>query len=205
MGANQRFSRPELTAQEVVPLTAAKVALYGVPLRCSVRFMTTGTISSGVNPSNQSRLAKSGGTDFDFLFGTWRVHHRKLKHRLAGDTDWIQFEGEMTCWPTLGGLGNVDDNLLGDPSGAYRAMSLRCYDLQAGRWSIWWVDGRSIRVDPPVHGQFQNGLGTFQGEDTFAGKPILCGFSGPTSRRSRPGGNRRSPTTAVRTGNQTGS
>ena len=134
------------------------------------------TTSSGMNPTDQSRLAKPGAADFDFLFGTWRVHHRKLKQRLAGETDWIEFEGEMICWPLLGGLGNVDDNLLDDPSGAYRAMSLRCYDLQAGRWSIRWVDARTMQLEPPVHGQFVDGLGTFQGEDTFAGKPILVRF-----------------------------
>jgi hypothetical protein len=99
-----------------------------------------------------------------------------LPDKLAGDTDWIQFEGEVICWPVLGGLGNVDDNLLDDPSGAYRAMSLRCYDLQAGRWSIWWVDARTMRLEPPVHGQFEDGIGTFYGEDTFAGKPIRVRF-----------------------------
>ncbi len=129
-----------------------------------------------MNSFNQSRLAKPGAADFDFLFGTWRVHHRKLKNRLAGETDWIQFEGEVICCPVLGGLGNVDDNLLDDPSGAYRAMSLRCYDFQAGRWSIWWVDARTMRLEPPVHGQFEDGIGTFQGEDTFAGKPIRVRF-----------------------------
>src|SRR5580700_3408497 len=129
-----------------------------------------------MNPSNQSHLTKPGAADFDFLFGTWRVHHRKLKQRLAGETDWIEFEGEVTCWPVLGGLGNVDDNLLDDPSGAYRAMSLRCYDSQAGHWSIWWVDARGMRLDPPVHGQFEDGIGTFLGDDTFAGKPIRVRF-----------------------------
>ena len=71
-------------------------------------------------------------------------------------------------------LGQFRD--LDDPSGAYRAMSLRCYDLQAARWSIWWVDARTMRLEPPVHGQFNDGLGIFQGEDTFAGKPILVRF-----------------------------
>ena len=134
------------------------------------------TTSGGLNLSDQSRLAKPGAPDFDFLFGTWRVHHRKLKQRLAGETDWIEFEGDVKCWPVLGGLGNVDDNLLDDPSGAYRAMSLRCYDLQAGQWSIRWVDARTMRLEPPVHGQFEGGIGIFQGEDTFAGKPILVRF-----------------------------
>jgi hypothetical protein len=132
--------------------------------------------TSGMSQSNQNPLAKAGGTDFDFLFGTWRVHHRKLKHRLAGATDWIEFEGEVVCRPVLGGLGNVDDNLLADPSGAYLAMTLRCYDFQVGRWSIWWVDARTMQLGPPVHGQFEDGIGTFCGDDTFAGKPIRVRF-----------------------------
>jgi hypothetical protein len=33
-----------------------------------------------------------------------------------------------------------------------------------------------MRLEPPVHGQFKDGIGTFQGEDTFAGKPILVRF-----------------------------
>jgi len=34
-----------------------------------------------------------GSNDFDFLVGSWRVHHRRLKERLAGNHDWIEFEG----------------------------------------------------------------------------------------------------------------
>ena len=29
--------------------------------------------------------------DFDFLFGYWRVAHRKLRSRLTGCTDWKSF------------------------------------------------------------------------------------------------------------------
>ena len=77
----------------------------------------------------------------------------------------------------LGGFGNVDDNLLELPAGTYRAISLRSFDPATNQWSIWWLDGRSPgRLDPPVVGGFEDGVGTFIAEDTFKDKPILVRF-----------------------------
>ena len=116
--------------------------------------------------------------DFDFLPGSWRVHHRRLRHRLAGSDEWEEFEGTSEARALLGGAGNVDDNLLELPSGPYRAVSLRTYDPASDRWSIWWVDGRNPGVlDPPVVGGFADGVGTFVGADTFDGRPILVRFT----------------------------
>jgi hypothetical protein len=50
--------------------------------------------------------------DFDFYMGTWRVRHRRLKERLAGNDEWQEFEGTSTAWPILDGAGNIDDNVL---------------------------------------------------------------------------------------------
>jgi len=49
--------------------------------------------------------------DFDFLFGRWQVHHRKLKHRLVNSHEWIEFEGTLFCQPLMGGYANVDDTV----------------------------------------------------------------------------------------------
>ena len=126
--------------------------------------------------------------DFDFLPGTWRVHHRRLRLRLAGSAEWDEFDGTSVAWPLLGGAGNVDDNILELPDGRYRAASLRSYDPAADRWSIWWLDGRNPgRLDPPVVGGFAGGVGTFLGPDTFDGRPIVVRFqwSGITERAAR--------------------
>jgi hypothetical protein len=128
-----------------------------------------------INP--QASAADSGANDFDFYMGSWRVHHRRLKERLAGNDVWEEFEGTSTAAPLLGGAGNVDDNYLELPSGSYRAVSLRAFDPAAGMWSIWWLDGRYPgRLDPPVVGSFKDGVGTFVAEDTFNDKPILVRF-----------------------------
>lgn len=126
-----------------------------------------------MNPPN---AAVSAPTDFDFLVGSWSVEHRKLKQRLAGSTDWIEFPGTMTLRHTLGGFSNVDISTLQDPTGAYRALTLRTYSPADRTWSIYWVDGRGPRLDPPVHGRFEGSVGTFQGDDVFNGKPIQVRF-----------------------------
>ncbi len=119
----------------------------------------------------------SGACDFDFLFGRWNVAHRRLRARLCGDDRWEAFTGTMEAWPMLGGLGNVDDNWLDLPAGAYRAATLRTFDPASGMWSIWWIDGRNPRtLDVPVRGWFEDGTGLFCAEDTHEGRPIRVRF-----------------------------
>jgi len=121
-----------------------------------------------------------GGTghehDWDWLVGSWTVRHRRLKARLAGSTEWDEFDGTSVLWLTLGGLGTVDDNVLELPSGTYRAVGIRAFDTEAGHWSIWWLDARTPTIEPPVRGNFKDGVGTFVGDDTFDGRPILVRF-----------------------------
>ena len=119
----------------------------------------------------------SGLHDFDLRVGDWQVHHRLLKERLAGSHEWEEFDGTQTVWPLMDGFANADDNFFNKPSGAYRGVSLRAYDPQTGLWAIWWLDGRNPHhIDPPVIGGFEDGVGTFVGEDTFNGIPILVRF-----------------------------
>lgn len=125
--------------------------------------------------------------DWDFLVGRWNVQHRRLKARLAGSTEWEEFDGTSVLWLTLGGLGTVDDNLLELPSGTYRAMGIRAFDKETSQWSIWWLDARSIAIEPPVRGGFEDGVATFVGDDTLNGRPITVRFRWsqitPTSAR----------------------
>jgi hypothetical protein len=118
-----------------------------------------------------------GANDFDFLIGDWRVHHRRLKERLANNQEWVEFDGTCASRKILGGLGNMDENLLDMPEGAYSAVTLRTYDWAKEQWSIWWIDSRNPgQLDPPVVGRFENGVGIFYGDDNFKGKPIRIRF-----------------------------
>jgi len=131
-------------------------------------------------PATAPTTASPAGLhDFDFFVGEWAVHHRQLKQRLAGSHDWLEFEGTTSTRKIMGGWGNMDDNLLDKPGGAYRAVTLRAFDPTTGQWSIWWLDGRtpSANLDPSIKGRFENGIGTFYADDTLNGKPIRVRFT----------------------------
>ena len=120
--------------------------------------------------------ARDGAEGFDFFIGDWTVRHQRLKRRLVGDSDWVVFGGRSTMRKILGGLGNLDENVIDLPGGAYEAITLRLFDPVDALWSIWWVDGRRPGLEPPVRGRFENGVGTFQGDDVHEGRPVLARF-----------------------------
>ena len=141
------------------------------------------TPSTPENPMS----ALSNEHDFDFFVGRWRVAHRRLRERLAGDDVWQEFEGTCTMRPLLGGFGNVDDNVLHLPGGAYRAASMRSFDPASRQWAIWWLDGRTPHtIDAPMVGSFAGGVGTFYAEETFRGKPIRVRFRWTETRSGSP-------------------
>jgi hypothetical protein len=114
---------------------------------------------------------------FDFLVGNWNVHHRYLLRRLAGCTEWIEFPGTSSMRKILDGFANMDDDDIHLPAGRYAGVSLRTYDPKNESWSIYWLDSRySARIDPPLAGRFDDGIGTFHGDDTFEGRPIRVRF-----------------------------
>jgi hypothetical protein len=47
------------------------------------------------------QMENDGRNDFDFLIGAWKVHHRRLKERLKGSTQWVEFESKMVKWSKI--------------------------------------------------------------------------------------------------------
>ena len=115
--------------------------------------------------------------DFNFLNGDWRVHHPYL--RVTEDArEWLGADGTASHLELMDGSANLEEYTINAPSGAYRAVALRSYDLKASQWSIWWLDGRTPHrdLDPPVQGRFEKGIGTFYGRTTINGKPMRVRF-----------------------------
>jgi hypothetical protein len=130
------------------------------------------------NPKPIQTANLTGLHDFDFRVGQWQTHHRRLKERLGGSHEWVEFDGTQTMWKLMDGFANVDDNMFKMPDGEYRGVTLRAYDPKTGQWAIWWLDGRNPfgNLEPPVKGHFENGVGTFYADDTLRGKPIRVRF-----------------------------
>jgi hypothetical protein len=141
---------------------------------------------------DETRTGGDGRRDFDFWFGRWRIHNRRLASlQEPGCTDWVEFEATGEARPILRGLGNLDEYWAAEalPEGTPLAgTSLRLFDPETRRWRIWWASStRPGRLDPPVEGSFVDGCGQFFGDDALNGKRIEVRFDWtditPTSAR----------------------
>ena len=131
--------------------------------------------------------ATSSSSDFDFLFGSHLVHHKKLKQRLSNNSDWVTFEGKHFMEALLEGRGNMEKHEMPDDSGHYtEGIALRLFDPKTRLWTIHWSDSRSCKLDAPVTGSFEGATGYFYGTDIFKGRPILIAFEWDATDPSRP-------------------
>ena len=121
--------------------------------------------------------------DFDFIYGDWDVANQKLAQRHVGCRTWEQFDATSRCGPHMDGAANLEEMKFA--SRGWVGMALRLYDAAQALWSIWWVDSRDVRLQPPVHGRFQDGRGVFEGDDEDEGRPVKVRFTW-TADRERP-------------------
>jgi hypothetical protein len=153
-----------------------RTAALSLAAASAMSALTAAFAQTGDTMSNDADLAQHAH-DWDWLAGSWNVRHRRLNGRLVGSTEWQEFNGTCRMVPTLAGFGNMDDNWLDIPSGAYRAMGVRGFNRETRQWSIWWYDERfPTAIGEPVRGGFADGVGIFGGDDEHNGQPIKVRF-----------------------------
>lgn len=125
----------------------------------------------------QPAPVRDGRNDFDFLFGTWKVHNRRLIGRLRGSTAWEEFASVCRARPILGGLGNMDELTVEAPAGLVEAITVRLYSPATLEWSIYWAaSSGSGRFDVPMVGRFEGPRGEFYCQEVFEGRHIFNRF-----------------------------
>jgi hypothetical protein len=154
---------------------------FAARVACAVFGATCLAQASQDNPQPPAAAPNLAGLhDFDLRAGEWVAHHRRLKERLAGSHEWVEFEGTQSFRILMDSYANEDENVLNMPGGAaYKGVTLRAYDPKTGQWAIWWLDGRDPfgDMDPPVKGRFEKGVGTFYADDTLRGKTVRVRFT----------------------------
>jgi hypothetical protein len=129
-------------------------------------------------------------TDFEFVYGSWNVHNRKLRDTLDDDCDeWIEFESRSEVGPILDGWGHIERIYFAptadDP--APEGFTLRLFDPTTDRWRIWWSATAAPGVlDTPVEGSFTDGRGVFESRDVLGGRPARVRFEWLTADPDRP-------------------
>ncbi|MEO3742096.1 hypothetical protein [Plantactinospora sp. B5E13] len=136
-------------------------------------------------------VVSDGRADFDFIFGRWSVHNRKLVDGTDPDCDeWVEFGAVSQVEPVLGGLGHVDRMSAEAPPGGepFEGFTLRQFDPEARVWRIWWASSRRPgHLDAPMEGSWSDGLGQFFCDEILNGRAVKVRFqwvsNSPTSAR----------------------
>jgi hypothetical protein len=125
--------------------------------------------------------------DFDFEFGAWTVHIRRLLHPLTGSTSWVDMDGSSVVRRVWQGRANLGELEVAGGGVRLEGMSLRVYDPVARHWNIHWTNANDGLVGPAMQGGFANGRGLFYdheqlGERTIAVRFIFSDITATTFR-----------------------
>ena len=119
---------------------------------------------------------RDGQRDFDFEFGTWKTHLRRLLKPLTGSTTWVEYDGTTVVTKVWDGRANMVELVADGPAGHFEGLSLRLYNPQSHQWSLNFSGLGSGTIGPPAIGQFRNGRGEFYNQETLNDRAILVRF-----------------------------
>lgn len=115
----------------------------------------------------------SHAQDFDFAFGTWKTHIKRLLHPLSGSSEWVEYDGTHVIdkvWDGRANLGVLD---AAGAAGHVEALSLRLYNPASQQWNVSYANPREGKLGGTVTGAFEDGRGAFYGADTLDGREVF--------------------------------
>jgi hypothetical protein len=114
--------------------------------------------------------------DFDFEFGVWKTHLKRLLHPLTGSKTWIEYDGTTTVKKVWNGRANLVELEVDGPKGHIEALSLRLYNPQSQQWSLNFANSAEGTAAIPSIGEFKGGRGEFIDQESFGTRSILVRF-----------------------------
>ena len=140
---------------------AASAAIWAFPLKALSE------------PAQPPKEARDGQHDFDFNFGTWRTHIKRILDPLSGSTKSIELNGTVTVRKIWDGRAQLEEIEADGPDGHWEGMTLFLYNPRAHQWSQSFVNSKSGVLTPPLIGAFKDGRGELFASDTFNERSIL--------------------------------
>jgi hypothetical protein len=119
---------------------------------------------------------RDGSRDFDWEIGTWKTNVKRLQGALTGSGKWVEYNGTSAVRGLVNGRANIVELSIEGPAGRIEGASLRLYEPETKRWTINYFNAGDGQLTPPLAGAFVDGVGTFCGDDTLRGKPIVVRF-----------------------------
>lgn len=147
------------------------------------RSQTTASVAT-----HSADTLRDGQHDFDFDFGTWKLHISRLEKPLTGSSKWNELDGTVVVRKIWDGLANIAEVNANGPSGRLQFLALRLYNPESHQWSNTFASSSDGTLSFPMVGEFKNGRGEFIDQEPFHGRTILVRFvmwpTSPNSARS---------------------
>ncbi|CAH0274719.1 hypothetical protein SRABI118_03591 [Massilia sp. Bi118] len=119
---------------------------------------------------------RDGQHDFDWEIGAWDTQLKRLREPLSGKSDWVEYAGTTVVKPVMGGRANLVELDVRGSAGRIPGVSLRLYQPASGQWTLHFANLANGLMTERMHGVFQDGEGSFYGQDTLNGRTILVRF-----------------------------
>jgi hypothetical protein len=116
---------------------------------------------------------RDGQHDFEFDFGGWKTHIRRLQHPLSGSSDWTELEGTVVVNNIWGGKAQIEEIEADGPGGHFEGMTLFLYNPQAHQWGMYFANSSDGNVAQPAIGEFKDGRGEFYSQELYHGRSVL--------------------------------
>ena len=124
------------------------------------------------NPDNHD-----GQHDFDFEFGAWKAHVKRLVKPLSGSEEWTEYDGTSIVNKVWNGRANLGELEVKGASGNIEGLTLRLFDPKSHQWRIYWANAKDGELDPtPMAGGFKDGRGEFYNQELYEGRYIFVRF-----------------------------
>jgi len=138
-------------------------------------------------PLRAASSAPDGALDFDFNFGVWKTHIRRLQKPLTGSSTWTDYDGTSVVSKVWGGRASIFELEASGPMGHIEGVGLRLLNQQSHQWSLNWANSADSVMTTPMVGGFLHGQGHFYDQEEFKGRIIMArnGFSAITLNSSR--------------------
>ena len=116
---------------------------------------------------------RDGQHDFDFNFGVWRTHIRRLKPPVTESNDYIEMNGTVTVRKVWNGRAQLEEIEVDAPAGHWQGLTLFLYDPKAHQWSQTFVDSAAGIISGGMIGAFKDGRGELYAREAIGGRSIL--------------------------------
>jgi hypothetical protein len=130
-------------------------------------------ILAGVAATAQAEAPRDGQHDFDFNFGTWKTHIKRIQDPFSGAGQYTELNGTVTVRKVWEGRAQLEEIEADGPNGHWQGMTLFLYNPQARQWSQSFANSKNGVINPPLIGSFKDGRGELFASDTFKDRSIL--------------------------------